>query len=188
MNACRVCRAIPKGLRDWLLRIFAAGDTADPLWPVALPYAQWGAARLVRGEAKPYLLLRHRPGDIDPMDALRAWFPLAVRDLIARQRGAWPDGNVRGALDLTPGNLRELAGQFQVGEPAVRRAIERAESLLRDYGPDIGRALLGATIEKSGIPCRGWRYGIWIYPTIVYWTIDIQGPVRTRTSSSNRHP
>lgn len=138
---CPVCRALPKGLRDWLLSVFAAGDLSDPLYPVALDYARWGAARVARGEAKPFPLLQHHPGKLDPFEVTGAWLELARAHNARRRlsRGKIPK------LERTPAMLRELAGRFETGECTIEATVARCFADLAAYGPRVGLALLVKT-------------------------------------------
>jgi hypothetical protein len=141
---CSVCRANPKGLRDWLLKVFADGDTEAPLYPVALQYAQWGAARVVRGESVAFPTLRNRPGGIDPFDAFRAAMEITrdhglewavtIRDLpgpkwetVTLNVGRELDGPIFDEPALVPSSqlAKDVAARFGCDERTAVAAIER---------------------------------------------------------------
>lgn len=155
--ACPVCRALPKGLRDWLLDVFAVGDASDSLYPIAQRYVTWGAARLVRGESVAFPLLRHRPGDLDPFEVWRARFALSLELLSGQPYRVNPDGSrVRtGTLELSSdvASVRALAVQFQSDERKVRHALDTARAMLKEYGPEFsccaGSQLAVATIRPG---------------------------------------
>ena len=67
---CPVCRAIPRGLRDWLLEVFASGNQSHYLYPTAESYVRWGAKNIIRGNVG-FPIKSGAPGCADPFDALR---------------------------------------------------------------------------------------------------------------------
>lgn len=71
-TAASFCRPIPKALRDLLLGVFSQGNRDHALFSVGERYAQWGAQRVIRGEAQPFPLLRSRRGDLDPFEVFTA--------------------------------------------------------------------------------------------------------------------
>ncbi len=162
---CSFCRAIPKRMRDLLLRVFAEDDCSNLLHRPATDYVRWGMQGMVRGESTPFPVMRNRAGDLDPTDVLRAAVAYqskrVERDFLIsddcecisvgigrivvksphRRVGYDPDaqGDLSPLPIAPPTNatlVKHLAGLFSVDERTVVSALHRAMNLFIEHHSD----------------------------------------------------